>query len=71
MRFFICLHCEYLQCICLFVCIVSTCNALLSLFVLRIFAVRLFCLHCEYLQCVCLFVCIVSICSAFVYLFAL
>ncbi len=59
MRFFICLYCEYLQCI-------------LYLFVLRVFAVRFFiCLHCEYLLCVSLFVYVVSICSAFVYLFAL
>ncbi len=66
------LCCEYLQCVSLFVCVVSICSASLYLFVLWAFAVRFFiCLCCEYLQCVSLFVCVVSICSAFLYLFVL
>ncbi len=70
--FFICLCCEYLQCVSLFVCVVSISSVFLYLFVLWVFAVCFFiCLCCEYLQCVSLFVCVVSICSVFLYLFVL
>ncbi len=60
MRLFICLCCEYLQCVSLFVSVASICSVsvvkLMKLFssfagVFFLFVVRFFiCLSCEYLQ---------------------
>ncbi len=58
MCFFVCLCCEHVQCISLFVCVVSMCSVFI-------------CLCCEHVQCFSLFVCVESMCSAFLYLFVL